>query len=175
KIHDKEIVISPTLGAGAHIVRVGITGIPGLDSVSIRNRLTEILSPCGDILELGLHYMPSGNWFNGRGFATLNCATDKTFTGKLKHQMSFNEHRKITLVWSNMGVVCKECHSDEHIKADCPVARARKVIRCYECQSPDHKKADCPDMRWNRRRKIPRRDSATPDSSQRREARGSTL
>ncbi|KAK4509534.1 uncharacterized protein ATC70_007886 [Mucor velutinosus] len=60
---------------------------------------------------------------------TIDSAFDETnvqsyFT---QHQMSFNPQRKITLVWSNMGVVCKECHSDEHIKADCPVVRARKI------------------------------------------------
>ncbi|CEP12022.1 hypothetical protein [Parasitella parasitica] len=117
-LQNKAIVVSPTLDSSARIVYVGITGIPGLNSVSIRNRLTEIHSPCGDILELGLHYMLlSGHWFNGRGFATLNCATDETYNGKLKHQMPFNEYCNITLIWSNMGVVCKECHSDEHIKA----------------------------------------------------------
>ena len=172
KIQDKEIVVSPTLGSGSRIVRVGITGIPGMDSATICKRLTEILSPCGDILELGLHYMPSGHWFNGRGFATLNCASDKTYNGKLKHQMPFNQHRNITLVWSNMGVVCKECHSDEHIKADCPVYRERTVKRCHKCQSMKHLKADCPEMPWNRRRKQPRRDSSSGDSSQGRDARG---
>ncbi|CEP11490.1 hypothetical protein, partial, partial [Parasitella parasitica] len=35
--------------------------------------------------------------------------------------MPFKKRRNITVVWSNMGAVRKDCHSDEHIKADCPV------------------------------------------------------
>ncbi|GAN09875.1 hypothetical protein MAM1_0300d09408 [Mucor ambiguus] len=137
-INDKEIVVSLTLGPGAQIARAGITGMPVLDIVSNCNRLIEILSPCQDILELDHHYMPSGHWFNVRGFATLNCATDKTYNGKLKHQMPFHEHRNITLVRSSMGIVCKDYHSDEHIKVGCPVYRKRSVKRCDKCQSPNH-------------------------------------
>lgn len=174
-VHGKDIVVSPTLGTNANIIRVGITGIPGLDENSIRVRLTEILSQCGDILELGLHHIPSGHWFNGRGFATLNRDTSKVYPAELHHQIDFSGDRKITLVWSNMKMVCKECHSEDHIKADCPVVLERNLKRCFECQSPDHLKADCPSARWNRRRKVPRTDAVPPTTGARTDNRSPRL
>ncbi|KAI8639845.1 hypothetical protein BD408DRAFT_420622 [Parasitella parasitica] len=96
-IHGKTIVVNPTLAFGASVLQIRITDIPGLDSVSICNRLIEILNPCGDILELGLHYIPSGRWFNGRGFATISCVGGERCKGNLRPRMLFNEHREIKL------------------------------------------------------------------------------
>ncbi|KAK4521747.1 uncharacterized protein ATC70_004282 [Mucor velutinosus] len=104
-----------------------------------------------DILNLGLSYTKDGNWFTGRGFVTLNRDKLKNYAAELTPQIQFgNFKEKLHLVWSNMNPICQDCHTDDHIKADCPRTK-RKA--CFRCGSLEHLIAGCPLASWNRVKK----------------------
>jgi hypothetical protein len=148
-IQDKEIPVSKSLDANANVIRVGISEIPFLAADYIQPRLVEIFQGYGDILNIGLCHIVTSGWFTGRGFVTLNRDKTKVYAKELTPQVEFENGRMLHLVWSNMRPVCKVCHVDSHIKADCPKVLATKK-RCFLCQSPHHLKAGCPTAPWNR-------------------------
>jgi hypothetical protein len=53
-----------------------------------------------------------------------------------------------------MKPICPDCHTDDHIKFDCP--KGKKKL-CHRCKSPHHLIAQCPTAPWYR--------NATPEVS----------
>ncbi|KAK4517286.1 Cu/Pi carrier [Mucor velutinosus] len=150
-LQGKIIKVNKTLDKNANVLRVGVSELPYKTEEVLKPLMVETFQKYGDILNLGLSYTKDGNWFTGRGFVTLNRDKLKSYAAELTPQIQFgNFKEKLHLVWSNMNPICQDCHTDDHIKADCPRTK-RKA--CFRCGSLEHLIAGCPLASWNRVKK----------------------
>lgn len=149
-VEGKAIEVSKTLTSTSQVIRVGITEIPLDDEDALMESLVKTFERYGDILNIGLTKVEDHDWFTGRGFVTLNRDKLKNYAADLTPQVQLigYEGTALHLVWSNMKPICPECHSDDHIKYDCP-KKQRKL--CHRCRSPNHLQADCPAAPWNKK------------------------
>ncbi|KAL7327096.1 hypothetical protein PS15p_202775 [Mucor circinelloides] len=147
------IQVNKTLDKQANVIRVSISAIPYKPVEVLKPLLIETFEKYGDILNVGLCHSKDGDWFTGRGFVTLNLDKSKNYAAELRPQIAFgNFQENIRLVWSNMQPICTDCHTDDHVKADCPRKR-RKA--CHKCGSLEHLIATCPQAYWNRKKDQP--------------------
>ncbi|KAK4520147.1 phosphatidylinositol-4- kinase [Mucor velutinosus] len=150
-LQGKVIKVNKALDKNANVLRVGVSELPHKTEEVLKPLMVETFQKYGDILNLGLSYTKDGNWFTGRGFVTLNRDKLKSYAAELTPQIQFgNFKEKPHLVWSNMNPICQDCHTDDHIKADCPRTK-RKA--CFRCGSLEHLIAGCPLASWNRVKK----------------------
>ncbi|KAK4518278.1 uncharacterized protein ATC70_001630 [Mucor velutinosus] len=110
--------------------------------------LMQTFEPYGDILNVGLCH-------------SKNDPSNMKLSWHLRSLLEIFQ-----LVWTNMQPICKDCHTDEHVKVDCP--RAKKKV-CHKCGSLEHLIAQYPRAHWNRKRDQPtqerRRNSVTKESN----------
>ncbi|KAK4519280.1 uncharacterized protein ATC70_009512 [Mucor velutinosus] len=166
-LQGKTIQVSKALDKNANVVRVTVSAIPYKPVEFLKPLLIQTFEQYGDILNVGLCHSKDGNWFTGRDFVTLNMDKSKQYEAELAPQIPFGDFpEKIRLVWTNMQPICKDCHTDEHVKADCP--RAKKKA-CHKCGSLEHLIAQCPRAHWNRKKdqttQERRRNSVTKESN----------
>ncbi|KAL7327654.1 hypothetical protein PS15p_206057 [Mucor circinelloides] len=151
KIGDQVIEVSKTLTRTANVINIGISEIPLMDEDELKDALVKTFERFGDILNIGISKSGDSDWFTGRGFATLNRdkLKESTYAAQITPQVELAgfPDSKLHLVWSQMKPICPDCHTDEHIKFDCPKGRRRL---CHRCKSPNHLIAHCPTAPWYR-------------------------
>jgi hypothetical protein len=160
------IQVSKALDKNANVLRVSISAIPYKPVEVLKPLLVKTFEQYGDILNVGLCHSKDGDWFTGRGFVTLNIDKAKSYAAELEPQIAFGDFQeKLRLVWTNMQPICKDCHTDDHVKANCPKAR-RKA--CHKCGSLEHLIAACPHAHWNRKKEQPTQERRRNSNSQER-------
>ncbi|KAI8635858.1 hypothetical protein BD408DRAFT_356742, partial [Parasitella parasitica] len=151
KIGDKVIEVSKTLNCTANVINIGISEIPLMDDDELKDALVKTFERFGGILNIGISKSGDSDWFTGRGFATLNRdkLKESMYAAQITPQVELAgfPDSKLHLVWSQMKPICPDCHTDEHIKFDCPKGRRRL---CHRCKSPNHLIAHCPTAPWYR-------------------------
>ncbi|KAK4517559.1 uncharacterized protein ATC70_000899 [Mucor velutinosus] len=165
-LQGKTIQVSKALDKNANVVRVTVSAIPYKPVEFLKPLLIQTFKQYGDILHVGLYHSKDSNWFTGRGFVTLNMDRSKQYEAEVAPQIPFGDFpEKIRLVWTNMQPICKGCHTDEHVKADCPRAKKKAF---HKCGSLEHLIAQCPRAHWNRKKdqttQERRRNSVTKES-----------
>ncbi|KAI8064797.1 uncharacterized protein B0P05DRAFT_460085, partial [Gilbertella persicaria] len=150
-VNGKKIELNKTLDHSAMVINIGISEIPLMEEEVLKTALINTFERFGDILNIGISKCADSDWFTGRGFATLNRdkLKEATYAAELTPQVKLVGFPGVLLniVWSQMKPICTDCHTDEHIKFDCP-KRMRKL--CFRCKSPNHLQAKCPTAPWNR-------------------------
>ncbi|KAK4509091.1 uncharacterized protein ATC70_012060 [Mucor velutinosus] len=150
------IQVNKTLDKHANIFRVSISAIPYKPVEVLQPLLIKAFEEYGDILNVGLCHSKDGDWFTGRGFVTLNIDKSKHYAAELKPQVALDgSQENLRLTWANMQPICSDCHTDDHVKADCP---RKKRKACHKCGSLEHLIATCPQAYWNRKKDQPSQD-----------------
>ncbi|KAI8327528.1 hypothetical protein BD560DRAFT_342786, partial [Blakeslea trispora] len=152
KLQDDLIKMSATMDGNARVVRIGISNIPFGTAATLQPRLLEIFHQFGEILEIGLKHTAEGEWFNGRGYVTLNRDVTKSYKDLTTQVQSWKKDHNLHLVWSDMKPICTFCHVDDHIRINCPALKPRRKA-CFICDKTDHLRAACPLAPWNANRK----------------------
>ncbi|GAN11675.1 hypothetical protein MAM1_0803d11256, partial [Mucor ambiguus] len=157
------IQVNKTLDKHANIFRVNISAIPYKSVEVLQPMLIDTFTEYGDILNVGLCHSKDGDWFTGRGFVTLNIDQSKQYAAELRPQVAFaGSQENLRLTWANMQPICADCHTDDHVKADCPRKR-RKT--CHKCGSLEHLIAACPQAYWNRKKEQPSQERRRRNSN----------
>jgi len=150
KVNGKVIEVNKTLNHTANVINIGISEIPLLEEDELKAALIKTFERYGDILNIGISKSGDSDWFTGRGFATLNRdkLKESTYANELSPQVELDGFpgTMLHLVWSQMKPICTDCHTDEHVKFDCP---KRRIRLCHKCKSPNHLIAKCPQGDWN--------------------------
>ncbi|KAG2210748.1 hypothetical protein INT46_008570 [Mucor plumbeus] len=150
KINDKTIEVNKTLNCTSMVINIGISEMPIVEEELLKPALIKTFERYGDILNIGISKSSDSDWFTGRGFATINRDKQKeeSYAANLTPQVELEDFpgTVLNLVWSQMKPICPDCHTDEHIRFDCP-KRNRKL--CHRCKSPNHLQANCPTAPWN--------------------------
>ncbi|GAN11816.1 hypothetical protein MAM1_1036d11425 [Mucor ambiguus] len=150
KVNGKDIEINKTLNHTANVINIGISEIPLMEEDELKLALIKTFERYGDILNIGITKSGDSDWFTGRGFATINRdkLKEASYTNSLTPQVELegSPGTFLHLVWSQMKPICSDCHTDEHVKIDCPKRRRRL---CHRCRSPNHLIANCPTAPWN--------------------------
>ncbi|KAI8051042.1 uncharacterized protein B0P05DRAFT_641647, partial [Gilbertella persicaria] len=150
-VNGKKIELNRTLDHSVMVINIGISEIPLMEEEVLKTALINTFERFGDILNIGISKCADSDWFTGRGFATLNRnkLKEATYAAELTLQVELVGFPGVlqNIVWSQMKPICTDCHTDEHIKFDCP-KRMRKL--CFRCKSPNHLQAKCPTAPWNR-------------------------
>lgn len=167
-LQGKSIQVNKALDRNANVVRVTVSAIPYKPVDFLKPLLIKTFEKYGDILNVGLCHSKDGDWFTGRGFVTLNLDKTKQYEAELTPQITFGDFKeKIRLVWTNMQPICRQCHTDDHVLADCP--RTRKKA-CHKCGSYEHLIRMCPKLGRNQKQATStqehRRESVTKESNQ---------
>ncbi|KAK4509740.1 uncharacterized protein ATC70_010490 [Mucor velutinosus] len=150
KVNGKVIEVNKTLNHTANVINIGISEIPLMEEDELKPALIKTFERYGDILNIGISKSGDSDWFTGRGFATLNRdkLKESTYANTLTPQVELEGFpgAHLHLVWSQMKPICTDCHTDEHVRLDCPKRRRRL---CHRCKSPNHLIAKCPVAPWN--------------------------
>ncbi|KAG1123270.1 hypothetical protein G6F42_010706 [Rhizopus arrhizus] len=75
-ILNRKIKIQATMDKNSDVIRIGITNMPYEKDDKLKPLMIQLFEKYGSILEIGLHHIVNGGWFNGRGYVTL--VKDKT-------------------------------------------------------------------------------------------------
>lgn len=117
-------------------------------------------------MNIGISKSGDFDWFTGRGFATLNRGKLKepAYAANLSPQVKLEVFpgTNLHLVWSQVKHICTDCHTDEHVRFDCP-KRGRRL--CHRCQSPNHLVAECPTAPWKTTNAVPNESNNESKSS----------
>lgn len=138
------IIPTKALPASSNVVKLRLSRLPLMFPHQLEEGLTESLSQYGEVLDLGILTDPLSGMFQGTGYAILETSRDSEFKSSkpLTHNIPFpGLENGFFANWDAMPEYCKYCHSDGHIRANCPVARPLRL--CYSCNKPGHVAASC--------------------------------
>lgn len=145
-------VVSRTFFKDTTIVQASIKNLPYNEEEVLKVKMSKIFVKYCEILEIGLLYTVHDQFFNNKGFVTLNLIPGRSYEKLVPQIDSWESKKTVKLAFTDTKPIRSCCHVTKYALGNCSVM-GQRLKSCFICNKTDQLQAKCPDAWWNQRRK----------------------